>query len=122
MADLFEVRPREVFYGRQIEVLFERRFFHWITTRALGELASEGAIQFVRTPRAPKEVKFYWSRRNRYWRRQVASALMLIQEYSREEWTRALGRHAEIMFTAALAGGGFVPTAENVREYKGAEW
>ncbi|MFQ5882263.1 MAG: hypothetical protein ACE5I9_07295, partial [Candidatus Methylomirabilales bacterium] len=42
--------------------------------------------------------------------------------YSRTEFGRAMGHHAEMLFTAAFATVGFIPTAENVREYKGSKW
>jgi hypothetical protein len=47
MTELFDREPKRVVYERQATVLFERRFFHWITARALKELAS------VDTPNRP---------------------------------------------------------------------
>lgn len=120
---MFEGRREEVYYGRQVEVLLERRFFHWITTRALGELANSGAINSTDMALAGQtRVRFYWSRRNRYWKRKAAAARKLILEYSDSSFCRGMGRHAETMFTAALATAGFVPTGENIRSYKGVEW
>jgi hypothetical protein len=29
----FEDNPTSVFYSRQLEVLFEREYFHWVTNR-----------------------------------------------------------------------------------------
>jgi len=34
----FVDQPQEVFYSRQLEVLFEREYFHWVTNRALRKL------------------------------------------------------------------------------------
>jgi hypothetical protein len=34
----------EVFYGRQIEVFLEKRFFHWITNKAIRELIGAGKL------------------------------------------------------------------------------
>ena len=29
----FEDNPESVFYSRQLEVIFEREYFHWVTNR-----------------------------------------------------------------------------------------
>lgn len=76
------------------------------------EMALEGATR----------VRFYWSRRNRYWKRRAQDARKLILEYSEPSFCRGLGHHAETMFTAAFATEGFMPIGENVRSYKGARW
>ena len=123
MRELFEQSPEQVYYGRQVEVLFERRFFHWIIARALGELARSGAVSSTEMVlEGQTRVRFYWSTRNRYWRRKAQAARRLILEYSKPSFCRGLGHHAETMFTAALATVGFMPTSENVRSYRGVEW
>ena len=40
----FRENPERVFYGRQLEVIHERTFFHWITTAALTELSRANVI------------------------------------------------------------------------------
>jgi hypothetical protein len=44
MAKLFEEHPETVFYQRQLQVMFEKRYFHWVTVRALTELVQEGVL------------------------------------------------------------------------------
>ena len=44
LEELFRIRPNEVFFSRQLEVKFEKNFFHWITNRAIHELEDEGQI------------------------------------------------------------------------------
>lgn len=123
MAELFNKWPQEVFYGRQIEVLFEDKFFHWITTRALGELKDSGTIVSTEMVlEGATRVRFYWSTRNRYWKRRSQAARKLILEYSAPSFCRGLGHHAETIFTAAFATVGFLPTAEKVRSYSGIQW
>ena len=122
-SELFARRPREVFYGRQIGVLFEDRFFHWITHKSLSELVEEDQIKSEKVDlEQGKEIRFYWSRKNRYWKRQVQEARKVVIAYSRTEFTRGIGRHAEMLFTAGLATVGFTVAAENVRSYKGVAW
>ena len=123
LRDIFAAQPDRVFYGRQIELLVERRFFHWITTRALGELAAEGRIESrVTELRAGLVVRFYWSRRNRYWRRAAARIGELVSEYAQDRVGHALGNHGEMMFDAALPKVGFMPRGEDVREWAGHRW
>jgi hypothetical protein len=38
LLNWFEGNRTGVFYGRQIEVIFEKKYFHWITHKALREL------------------------------------------------------------------------------------
>ena len=38
LREFFEGHTEEVFFVRQLQVLFERRYFHWLTHRALREL------------------------------------------------------------------------------------
>ena len=124
MKALFRERAEEVFYGRQIEVLFEEKFFHWITSRALRELIAEGAINSVKESLAggDVEIRFYWSKETRYWKRKSERVRKLVQEFSAPEFGRALGAHAETMFDAALPTVGFMPKARDVREYGGRVW
>jgi len=122
----FDEHRERVFYGRQLAVLFEKRFFHWITTKAVNELATEKKVRSETLPLevegGGEEVRFYWSPTLRYWRRQALRIRELIQEFSRPELTRALGLHAELLFDAALARVGFFPSAQDVRAYAGREW
>ncbi len=123
MGELFEKKPEEVFYEKQVEVLFERSLFHWITAQALQELRQEGKIRSEKVVlEGPTAVRFYWSKRNRYWKRKAEEIRKLILEYSRSEFTRALGHHGEQMFDAALPTGGFMPRGRKVRGWAGKEW
>jgi len=121
MKELFDTQPEEVFYGRQIEVLFERVFFHWITSRALNELVAEEKIGSAKEPLAKDtHIRFFWSTRCRYWKRRAKRISEVVLEFSRPEL--GLGLHAELMFDAGLARARFVPTAVDVRSHGGKSW
>jgi hypothetical protein len=123
MSEILAPDGSGVFYGQQIEVLYENRFYHWITGRALNELAKEGKVNSKREPLGTgTSIRFYSPRRNRYWRRKMLELKALVQEYSDPVFTEALGRHGEMMFDAAMATGGFLPKAKNVRSYGGKTW
>ena len=123
LVKLFEENPERVFFGRQIEVLLEKDFFHWITSRALAELVAERKIKSEKVAlRTGIDVRFCTAKGNRYWKRQAKKVGDLILDYSDHEFTRALGRHGELMFDAALPTVGFMPKAKDVREYGGKKW
>ena len=71
-----------VYYGQQIEVLYEQRFFHWITARALTELANEGQIRRVSVPLTGYlRINFYSLPSNRYWKRRANKIAKLGRAY-----------------------------------------
>jgi hypothetical protein len=45
LRNLFAKEPESVFYQRQLQVIFEKKYFHWITSHSLSELAREGFRQ-----------------------------------------------------------------------------
>jgi len=111
-----------VYYGRQLEVALEREFFHWITKRALNELAEERTINFAEEKTDHHVAHFYWPRRHRYPRRQIRDTLALIKEFSDPTFTRALGSQAELLLDAGFARIGFRVLASNVREHGEIKW
>jgi hypothetical protein len=122
LDDLFIKEPDGVFYQRQLEIRYERKFFHWITAKALNELAEEKKINAATRPYAHIQIRFYWSRRNRYWTRRANDIAKLVLRFSEPEFSRGLGRHGEIMFDAALPHGGFLPRAKNVKDWDSKIW
>jgi len=138
LVDLFTRRAAEVFYERQLQLSLEDEFFHWVTSKALQELVSERRIGTFLSkmevdadtagPTLADEhsgganVRFYFSLKHRYWKRQATKILKLIREYSDSELTRAYGWQAELMFDAALPKRELLPVSENVNEYRGKRW
>ncbi len=112
-----------VFYKQQLEVIFEDRYFHWVTSRALSELAAEGYIALEREilP-GTGNITFYHATTHRYWRRQAQDVIALVSLFSAPPFTAGLGAQGEMMFDAALASVGFLPTARKVRTYAGRDW
>ncbi len=123
LRDFFAKEKREVFYKRQLQVMFEDRFFHWITDRALTELAAEGHIA-EDTEEFPiiEHITFCRTKTHRFWKRQAAEIAALVQRYSNPEFTQALGAHGEQMFDAALPRFGFMPIGAKVRSHGDKVW
>lgn len=111
-----------VYYQRQAEILMEGEFFHWITAKALNELADEGAIGSELRDLKSIKLKFYWNRSNRYWKRKANAIQGLVLRFSAHRFTNAVGLHGEMMADAALPRAGLMPEAVNVKSWGGAVW
>lgn len=128
-------RPKEIFYLGQLEVMFEdRRFiktewgmrgpFHWITSKALAQLAAEGRIASDRDPQEPGKLnpmRFFHARSHRDWRMQAREMHGLMEEMSRPNFNHAVGQLAEILFDSALAAD-FNVAAKDANEWDGRKW
>lgn len=111
-----------VYYARQIEIWQEKTFFHWITSRALHELAGERKIGFSEAEAGTRRAHFYYPIRHRYPRRQITQTLKLIAEFSDPIFTRALGRHGEMLVESGLARVGFKILQHKVKKVDGRAW
>jgi hypothetical protein len=120
---LLEENPEEVFYERQLEVIFEREFFHWVTARALKELRDAGRIASELQPLTGNtHIRFYFHRRHRYWKRRASEVKRLVATFSAQSFTEALGRQGELMVDSGLPRIGFLPQAFNVRSWQNRTW
>jgi hypothetical protein len=111
-----------VYYGRQLEVQLERRYFHWITKRGLNELKAEGAVAFAQKQLGDVTAHFYRPRRHRYPNRQMNESIGLIREFSVPEFTRALGHNGEQLADAGFARISLRIIGENFRKVGDKEW
>jgi hypothetical protein len=124
---LFRQEPESVYYQRQLQVIFEKPYFHWITVRALSELVAEGhlasdSVPFEGSETARGTMTFYRATSYRYWKRDADEILKLVSRFSEPSFTLGLGAQGEVMFDAALPTVGFMPTGRNVRAYGKAVW
>jgi hypothetical protein len=128
LTQFFAQESEAVFYQRQLQVIFEDKYFHWITVRALTELVQEGKIVTDTLPLLPDSeatsgfITFYRSNTHRYWKREADEIVKLVYRFSDSAFTSALGAQGETMFDAALPTGGFMPLGRKVRSHRGMEW
>jgi hypothetical protein len=119
----FEDNPERVFYSRQLEVLFEREYFHWLTNRALRRLVEEGRIHTeARKLSSGSEIKLLWHRGYRFYRRAADEVYKLVDKYTTAATDGALGMQGEHLVLAAFARQKFLLIAEEANEYKGVKW
>src|SRR5688572_27495584 len=72
LIEIFESERTRVFFSRQLEIRLERKYFHWITSRALRALEAEGKIfSEKRALDFGGQIKLYWHRMNRYVKREA---------------------------------------------------
>lgn len=118
----FDASPQRLFYSTQIETFLEREFFHWITGKALLELAEAGKIQRAPIAVQQKLINFYAHLKHRYWKREQQEIAELLERIFDPEFTHAVGRHGELMFDAALGRYGFRAAAKNTNEWNAKKW
>jgi len=123
LAKFFEGEKNGVFYQRQLQIIFERDFFHWITARALSELVSDHVIA-ASSEILPNvgSITIYRKPKHRYWKRQANEIIQIVAQFSKSDFAHAMGTHGEMMFDAALPSVGFVPTGRKIRSYNGKVW
>lgn len=122
VQQLFAAEPDRLFHSTQIETTLEREFFHWITGRALLEIAQAGGIRKRTTQIAGKPVNFYANKKYRYWEREHKAKVALLQRVFDPDFSQAVGRHGELMFDAALGRAGFRAEATNTKTWQSKTW
>jgi hypothetical protein len=120
---LFFDKNRQVFSSRHIEVIHEQNYFHWVTHRALKLLSEEGVIRLEqRTLSYGAPINFVWHRSKRYNRREIKEVLELVERYSKQEFTTALGNTAELLVSDGFSRFGFLQRGRETRSFNGREW
>lgn len=119
----FEDNPGTVFYSRQVEILFEREYFHWVTNRAVRGLIDEGRIHTERRQLSTgSELKLLWHRNFRFYKREAEKVFKLVDEYNSSAGDGTLGLQGEILVLAAFARQGFLLSGEEAKTYRGKAW
>ena len=118
--------PKRVYFQRQLEVIYEKQFFHWVTDRAIKELQEEGKIivDFYPIPVGTYRdaVKMITSKSNRYYKREATRIGELVTQYSNPRVTQDTGLWGQELFKVAYGRYGFHLIAEDVNEFRGERW
>ena len=123
LTTVFDNHPQQVFFSRQLEVQHEGRFFHWITNRALRELAARGAIKSeTRSLAHGGRITLMWHRGHRYYRRDATQVVKLVEEYANPNIGGALGLHGEAMILEGFARKQFVMHRRETGSFGSQTW
>lgn len=119
----FEQHTDRVFFSRQLEVLNEDRYFHWITNRAIRDLEGEGLItsEVRKLPRAGT-IKLLWHRSYRYYKREASKLIALVDEYANPNISEFIGLQGEMMVLDAFARCQFVTQGREMNRFGGEVW
>lgn len=123
IKSLYEENKENVFYLRQLQVKFEKKYFHWVTNNALLGLLKIGYLKDYRIERERgTSTRYFLHRSNRYPVRAIRRIEEVVQEYSQDNITRGCGYRAEDLFCKALALRGFLPSGTKITEHNGKKW
>ncbi|MEW6059808.1 MAG: hypothetical protein AB1551_06675 [Actinomycetota bacterium] len=119
----FDSERETVFFSRQLEVMHEDRWFHWVTNRALRGLVASGAIKSeARALESGGSIHLMWHRAHRYYRRDAARVVKVVEAYADPNIGAALGLHGELMVLEGFARHEFVMRGRNTRSFGGRTW
>jgi hypothetical protein len=112
-----------VYFSRQLEVVHEDRWYHWITNRALGRLNEEGLIRSEeRKLSTGGRIILLWHKAHRYYRRDAKRLVSLVEEYANPNIGSAIGLNAELLTLEGFAKCEFVTKGRNTNVFKGKKW
>lgn len=113
----------DVFYSRQLEILFEDQFFHWVTNRALRRLIDEGHVLVEpRRLALGSDIKLVWHKSFRFYKRAANDVFRLVDTYSSAATDGTLGMQGEHLVLAAFARQQYLLIGEEVNSYKESQW
>src|SRR3990170_103461 len=123
LLKFFDDNGDRVFHLKQLQVLFEKKFFHWVTARALYALHDDGLVgtEIAESERGTR-VRLYFHRGHRYRQRQSKRVLEIIDAMSDPDVAEACGEHADVLFFNGLMGRRFLAYGQDIREYRGRVW
>lgn len=123
LRSFFDTNRNRVFFSRQLEVIHEQEYFHWITSRAIRELEAEGLIKSERRQlRTGTSIKLIWHKSYRFQKRSAKSLISLVEDYSDPNIGAFLGLHGETMVLEGFARHQFVMRGRNSRQHRGKLW
>ena len=117
LEDFFDQHRDQVYYERQVEVLFEDDFFHWITQYALKRLRERGVVASALEDLIGIVVSVLLSSKTSLLEASIKRNSGVSPAVFQPQFTKALGDHAETLFDAALPAFGFMPKGRAVTSY-----
>jgi len=67
-------------------------------------------------------IRFFWSKKNRYWKRRARQIVRLVEQFSESSFGKALGDQGELLADAAFFDQNFALRAKTVRSWNRKDW
>ena len=115
-----------IFYLKQLQVIFEKKYFHWIIQKAVKELDGF-SLRSQATP-IPLEnqktitAKFIWHPNTRYFVRTINLKAKVLAQMSDPNVGHSCGHYAQLLFSHGLLQKGFSQVAQDTRSFEGRSW
>ena len=123
LKGFFDENRSQVFFSRQIEVLHEGRYFHWITNRALNRLIAIKDLKIEqRTLNYGGAINLLWHRSYRHYKRSAERVVKLVEGYSSPVVGEELGRHGEVLTLQGFAEAQFTLRGRNINVFQKKRW
>ena len=123
LAGFLERNRQAVFFFRQLEVIHEDHWFHWVTNRAIRDLIADGLARTEQRQLANgSPIHLVWHRSYRYYRRDASRLVELVNEYAAPNIGAALGLQGELLVLEGIARHEFVMRGRNTRQAGGRVW
>lgn len=114
--------PDSPYHRKQIELLFESKYQHWATDRAVSALIKEGFLLEKPFPLPGLELKFVHRYNRRYIARQIKERANVVRAYSDPNISKGTGDQAEIQCLHLFKSNSFNILDRNTKEYNGTVW
>lgn len=123
IEEIFRTNNNKVFFSRQIEIWLEDKYFHWISNKAIRDMVATRAItEEERKLETGGRIHLLWNPRHRYYKRDAAKVVKLVEEYADPNISGAIGLHGETMVLEGFARHEFVMKGRNIRKFREKEW
>lgn len=123
VIEFVESRKNNVFYYRQIEILLEDKYFHWITNKAIHTLVESNYLKSeVRNIKNSSPINLLYKKENRYYKREANKIISLVEKYSDPKISYAIGMHAEYLVLDGLANINILTQGRNTNKYNNKKW
>lgn len=107
-----------VFYKKQLQIIFEEKYPHDITGKAVNELINKGFLKAEsRTFNKNVPIVFVYRKNLRYVARQIKEKITIIENFSSDEMNDGAGKYAEILFYHMFNKHGFNIIAKNTNQF-----
>ncbi len=112
-----------VFYKKQLQVIFEGRYPHDVTGKAVNELIEDRFLKAEpRTFGTNMHVIFVCRRNLRYISNQIKTKLKIMERFSDDELNDGVGKYAEILFYHLFGKNQFEIIGNDTNTFRGNTW